>query len=100
LEFRKPVTLGIIGYGAEQEIAEERAEDYAERAVNAAIYLIEILRDETTEVEEEESKSSDDKEDETEGDHEDEDSEAEQEENTVDDGDNDDAGNEEQEDTI
>ncbi|VVC04314.1 Riboflavin synthase [Candidatus Bilamarchaeum dharawalense] len=45
LEFRKPVTLGIIGHNAEQEIAEERAEEYAERAVRAVIDLIEILKD-------------------------------------------------------
>lgn len=47
LEFKKPVTLGIIGHNAEYVIAEERAEEYAERATKAAIYLIKILRDET-----------------------------------------------------
>ncbi|MFH1785383.1 MAG: riboflavin synthase [Candidatus Micrarchaeota archaeon] len=45
LEFRKPVTLGIIGHNAELEMAEERAEDYTERAIRSAIYLIKILRD-------------------------------------------------------
>lgn len=44
LEFRKPVTLGIIGPGADWEEAEERAEDYAERAVKAALHLIKLLR--------------------------------------------------------
>ncbi len=44
LEFRKPATLGIIGHDADYESAEERAEGYAERAVKAAIGLIEVLR--------------------------------------------------------
>ncbi|NYZ73807.1 riboflavin synthase [Candidatus Micrarchaeota archaeon] len=46
LEFRKPVTLGIIGHGADWEEAEERAEDYAERAAVAAISLVKTLRGE------------------------------------------------------
>lgn len=52
LEFRKPVTLGIIGHGADWEEAEERAEEYAERAAKAAISLVRTLRGED-EVEEE-----------------------------------------------
>lgn len=44
LEFRKPVTLGIIGHDASWEEAEKRAEEYAERATNAALELIETLR--------------------------------------------------------
>lgn len=45
LEFRKPVALGIIGHGAEWKDAEERAEEYAERAVKAALHLIRLLRE-------------------------------------------------------
>lgn len=44
LEFRKPVTLGIIGHDADWEDAEERAEEYAGRAVKSALYLIKLLR--------------------------------------------------------
>ena len=44
LEFNKPVTLGIIGHAAGPEEAEERAEDYAERATTAAVELIRVLR--------------------------------------------------------
>jgi len=44
LEFRKPVTLGIIGPDADWEDAEERAEEYAERAVKSVVYLIKLLR--------------------------------------------------------
>lgn len=44
LEFRKPVTLGIIGHGASESAAGQRAEEYAERAVKAAISMIEALR--------------------------------------------------------
>ncbi len=43
LEFKKPVTLGIIGHNVTWEQAEKRAEDYAERAVMAAIDLIKLL---------------------------------------------------------
>lgn len=42
-EFGKPVTLGIIGPGATWEQAEKRAEDYAERALVAAIKLTDEL---------------------------------------------------------
>jgi riboflavin synthase len=45
LEFNKPVTLGIIGHDAEYEAAEERADQYAERAVEAAIKLVRVLRE-------------------------------------------------------
>lgn len=44
LEFNKPVTLGIIGHDADYDTAEERADDYAQRAVNSAAMLIEVLR--------------------------------------------------------
>jgi riboflavin synthase len=43
LEFRKPVTLGIIGHNATWEKAEERAAEYAERAVKAAVELAGLL---------------------------------------------------------
>ncbi len=45
LEFRKPVTLGIIGHDASYENAQGRAEGYAERATNAAIELVKTLRE-------------------------------------------------------
>ncbi|MFN7991452.1 MAG: riboflavin synthase [Candidatus Micrarchaeia archaeon] len=44
LEMRKPVTLGIIGHGVDWEGAVERADGYAQRATDAAIYLIKLLR--------------------------------------------------------
>ena len=44
IEFRKPVTLGIIGPGASWDAAEVRAEDYAGRAVVSAISLVKVLR--------------------------------------------------------
>ncbi len=44
LEYRKPVGFGIIGYDADWETAEERAEEYAERAVKAAVELSGVLR--------------------------------------------------------
>jgi 6,7-dimethyl-8-ribityllumazine synthase/riboflavin synthase len=44
LEFNKPVTLGIIGHDAEYDSAEERAGEYAERAVKAAVNLVKVLR--------------------------------------------------------
>lgn len=44
LEFRKPVTLGIIGHEADWDAAEDRAEEYAERATKAALHLVELLR--------------------------------------------------------
>jgi riboflavin synthase len=44
LEFNKPATLGIIGHDVDYDGAEERADDYAERSVRAAIGLLEVLR--------------------------------------------------------
>lgn len=44
LEFNKPVTLGIIGPDADEDAADERKEEYARRAVNAAISLAKKLR--------------------------------------------------------
>ncbi len=43
VEYGKPVALGIIGPGATWRQAEERAKDYAERALDAAIKLYEEL---------------------------------------------------------
>ncbi|ABU82116.1 6,7-dimethyl-8-ribityllumazine synthase [Ignicoccus hospitalis] len=37
LEYGKPVTLGVIGPGATREQAAERIEEYARRAVEAAV---------------------------------------------------------------
>jgi len=45
LEFKKPITLGIIGHGATYEAAETRAEEYAERATDAALELVQTLRE-------------------------------------------------------
>ncbi|MFH0884581.1 MAG: riboflavin synthase [Candidatus Micrarchaeota archaeon] len=44
LEFRKPVTLGIIGHDVTWEKAQGRADDYSERATKAAIHLVKMLR--------------------------------------------------------
>ncbi len=44
LEFRKPVTLGIIGHEVTWEKAQERADGYAERATKAAMHLVKTLR--------------------------------------------------------
>ncbi len=44
IEFNKPVALGIIGPGATREQAEERAKDYAEHALVAAVKLVEELQ--------------------------------------------------------
>jgi len=44
LEFRKPVGFGIIGHDADWDEAEERAGEYAKRAVEAAVELAEVLR--------------------------------------------------------
>jgi len=44
LEFRKPVTLGIIGHDAGWEVARKRVDEYAERSVKAALQLLEVLR--------------------------------------------------------
>lgn len=46
LEFRKPVTLGIIGHNVSWEKAVERAEGYAGRATKAAVDLVKTLRQE------------------------------------------------------
>lgn len=43
LEHGKPVTLGIIGPGASRSQALERVEDYARRAVEAAVKMVERL---------------------------------------------------------
>ncbi|AAK40729.1 6,7-dimethyl-8-ribityllumazine synthase [Saccharolobus solfataricus] len=53
-EFNKPVTLGIIGHGATHEQAVERIEEYATRAVEAAIKLVQRTRklDELKEIKE------------------------------------------------
>lgn len=45
LEFNKPVTLGIIGHNAERKKAEERADEYAVRATEAALSIIKTLRE-------------------------------------------------------
>jgi 6,7-dimethyl-8-ribityllumazine synthase len=39
LQYQKPISLGIIGPGATEEQANKRAEEYAERAVEAALAL-------------------------------------------------------------
>ncbi len=44
LEYGKPVTLGIIGPGASRMQALERVEDYARRAVEAAVKMVRRLR--------------------------------------------------------
>jgi len=44
LEFRKPIGFGIIGYDSDWDTADERAEEYAERAVKSAIELSEALK--------------------------------------------------------
>ncbi len=44
LEYRKPVTLGIIGHNADWEGARERAAEYGERATAAAIDIVRLLR--------------------------------------------------------
>ncbi len=44
LEFRKPVTLGVIGHNADWEGARKRAEEYGERAALSAIEIIRLLR--------------------------------------------------------
>jgi 6,7-dimethyl-8-ribityllumazine synthase len=45
LGFRKPVTLGIIGFDASYDTALARAEPYAEHAVMSAVYLAKLLRE-------------------------------------------------------
>ncbi len=44
LEYDKPVTLGIIGPGASRMQALERVEEYARRAVEAAVKLVNRIR--------------------------------------------------------
>ncbi|MFN3268117.1 MAG: 6,7-dimethyl-8-ribityllumazine synthase [Zestosphaera sp.] len=44
IEYGKPVTLGIIGPGATRMQALERVEDYARRAVEAAVKMCERLK--------------------------------------------------------
>ncbi|MDT7889679.1 MAG: 6,7-dimethyl-8-ribityllumazine synthase [Desulfurococcales archaeon] len=45
IEYGKPVTLGIIGPGATRLQALERAEEYARRAVEAAVKLVKRVRE-------------------------------------------------------
>ncbi|MEW6748161.1 MAG: riboflavin synthase [Candidatus Micrarchaeota archaeon] len=45
LQFNKPVALGIIGHNAERKKAEERADEYAVRATEAALDLLKTLRE-------------------------------------------------------
>ncbi len=45
IEYGVPVTLGIIGPGATRLQALERAEEYARRAVEAAVKLVKRIRD-------------------------------------------------------
>ncbi len=40
VQFNKPVTMGVIGPGASRVQAMERAEEYARRAVEAAVKLV------------------------------------------------------------
>lgn len=47
LEYRKPVTLGIIGHDVTWERAQERADGYAQRATEAAVYLVKLFRSES-----------------------------------------------------
>lgn len=44
IEYGKPVTLGIIGPGASRMQALERIEDYARRAVEAAVKMVKRLQ--------------------------------------------------------
>lgn len=44
VEYGKPITLGIIGPGATHEQAVERIEEYANRAVEAAVKLVNRIR--------------------------------------------------------
>lgn len=44
IEYGKPVTLGVIGPGASRMQALERAEEYARRAVEAAVKLVRRAR--------------------------------------------------------
>ncbi|MGV8085982.1 MAG: 6,7-dimethyl-8-ribityllumazine synthase [Candidatus Bilamarchaeum sp.] len=44
LEHKKPIALGIIGHNVTWQQAEERAEDYGMRSIEAAVELIRTLR--------------------------------------------------------
>jgi riboflavin synthase len=44
LEFNKPIGLGIIGHDVGYDEAAERADEYAKRAVDAAVSLAKVLR--------------------------------------------------------
>lgn len=44
LEHKKPVGFGVIGFDADWDTTDERAELYAERAVRAAVEFSEVLR--------------------------------------------------------
>jgi 6,7-dimethyl-8-ribityllumazine synthase len=44
IESGKPVTLGIIGPGATRAQAQERIDDYARRAVEAAVEMVQKLK--------------------------------------------------------
>ena len=44
LEYNKPVTFGVIGPGAKPEQFAPRVEEYAQRAVEAAIVNLDILQ--------------------------------------------------------
>ena len=45
IQYGKPVTLGIIGPGASRMQALERVEDYARRAVEAAVKMVRRLKE-------------------------------------------------------
>ncbi len=45
LEYGKPVTLGVIGPNATREQATERIEEYARRAVEAAVKMVKRLKE-------------------------------------------------------
>ena len=42
LEYKKPISLGIIGPNATEQQASARAEEYAQRAVDAALALFQL----------------------------------------------------------
>lgn len=42
LQYNKPIGFGVMGPGIDWEQAEERAEDYADRAVKAAVALFKL----------------------------------------------------------
>ncbi|MFH1779897.1 MAG: 6,7-dimethyl-8-ribityllumazine synthase [Candidatus Micrarchaeota archaeon] len=45
LKYEKPIGFGVLGPGITTEQAEKRAEDYAERAVNAAVNLFKLKKE-------------------------------------------------------